>query len=311
MAEPAKGGGVDRNELMQYLVPALAVGALVILVGLVLFTSGTGGAGSMSDGSDGTESDPGLRELVSGVKFRDVKEGLGEPCPAGANVTIHYTGWLTNGTVFDSSRKNGEPANFDLANLIPGWQKGIPGMKPGGIRKLVISPAMGYGSHQNKGNIPANSTLIFEVELIAARASGGPPEAGGGRNVATGSGRALSDGSNGGTDDPNLKELEGGLKYRDVKEGTGEPVKPGASITIHYTGWTVDGNVFDSSRKSGAPATFSLGGLIPGWQQGIPGMKPGGIRKLVIPASLGYGARGAGRDIPPNATLVFEIELVK
>ncbi len=127
----------------------------------------------------------------------------------------------------------------------------------------------------------------------------------------TGPGRPLSDGSNGGTDDAELKDLEGGLKYRDVKEGTGDAVKPGATITIHYTGWTVDGNVFDSSKKTGMPATFPLGRLIPGWQKGIPGMKPGGIRKLVIPGALGYGPDGSGDNIPPNATLVFEIELVK
>lgn len=301
MAEPAKG--VDKNEMMQYLVPALAVGALIILVGLVVLTSGSA-APKMSDGSDGTENDPNLKEIATGLQFRDLKEGMGEACPEGASVTVHYVGWLTNGTEFDNSRKRGEPAKFALTGVIRGWTLGIPGMKPGGVRKLVIAPKMGYGPIQ-KGDIPPNSTLIFEVELISANAPAGA------RNVTTGPGRPLSDNSNGGTDDAELKDLEGGLKYRDVKEGSGDAVKAGATITIHYTGWTVDGNVFDSSKKTGMPATFPLGRLIPGWQKGIPGMKPGGIRKLVIPGALGYGPDGSGDNIPPNATLVFEIELVK
>jgi FKBP-type peptidyl-prolyl cis-trans isomerase len=80
-------------------------------------------------------------------------------------VKAHYSGWLTNGTVFDSSRKRGEPSDFSLNAVVAGWQKGIPGMKVGGIRKLVIPPEMGYGSRGQRG-IPANATLIFEVELI-------------------------------------------------------------------------------------------------------------------------------------------------
>jgi FKBP-type peptidyl-prolyl cis-trans isomerase len=121
----------------------------------------------------------------------------------------------------------------------------------------------------------------------------------------------MSDGTNGGTDDPDLKDIGGGLKIRDLKEGTGEPVSPAATVTVHYTGWTTDGNVFDSSKRKGTPFTTSLGGVVAGWQQGIPGMKPGGIRKLVIPAALGYGDRGAGKDIPPGATIIFEVELLK
>jgi FKBP-type peptidyl-prolyl cis-trans isomerase len=82
-------------------------------------------------------------------------------------------------------------------------------------------------------------------------------------------------------------------------------------VTIHYTGWNVMGDVFDSSKKTGRPADFELGGLIKGWQEGIPGMKPGGIRKLVVPAALGYGSSPRGEHIPAGATLIFEVELVK
>ena len=102
-----------------------------------------------------------------------------------------------------------------------------------------------------------------------------------------------------------------GLEIWDVKEGKGTAVQAGDKVTVHYTGWLTDEKAtqFDSSRTEGKPITFSLTKVIKGWGEGIPGMKPGGVRRLKIPAELGYGAKGAGDDIPPNATLVFEIEL--
>ena len=106
------------------------------------------------------------------------------------------------------------------------------------------------------------------------------------------------------------KKQASGLEIWDAKEGKGDEVKKGETVTIHYTGWTLDGNIFDSSRKRGAKATFPLPNLIKGWQEGIPGMKAGGVRRLKIPGNLAYGEKGgAGGKIPPNATLVFEIEL--
>jgi hypothetical protein len=100
-----------------------------------------------------------------------------------------------------------------------------------------------------------------------------------------------------------------GLKIWDVTEGTGAAVQPGDTITIHYTGWLLNGTVFDSSGSRGTPNTFSLNGLIEGWKQGIPGMKEGGTRRLYIPSALAYGTEGQG-SIPPNADLVFEIQLI-
>jgi hypothetical protein len=102
-----------------------------------------------------------------------------------------------------------------------------------------------------------------------------------------------------------------GLKSWDVVAGSGTPVAAGQSITVFYTGWLAsNGTKFDSRRSPAAPATFALSGLIQGWQQGIPGMKPGGIRRLFVPAALGYGATGSGSTVPPNADLVFEIKLI-
>ena len=103
------------------------------------------------------------------------------------------------------------------------------------------------------------------------------------------------------------------LKIEDTKIGVGAVAEVGKSVTVHYTGWLTNGTKFDSSKDHGQPFTFPLGGgrVIKGWDQGVAGMKVGGVRKLTIPPNLGYGARGAGGVIPPNATLVFEVELLE
>lgn len=107
------------------------------------------------------------------------------------------------------------------------------------------------------------------------------------------------------------KKHPSGLETWDVTEGQGTPVPPGGRVKVHYTGWLTSGKKFDSSVDRGEPIEFPLSGVIKGWQEGIPGMKPGGVRRLKIPGDLAYGSRGAGRDIPPNATLVFEVQLLE
>lgn len=101
-----------------------------------------------------------------------------------------------------------------------------------------------------------------------------------------------------------------GLRYEDLVVGTGKEAKPHTSVTVHYTGTLTDGTKFDSSVDRGEPATFSLDQVVKGWGEGIPGMKEGGKRKLVIPAALGYGESGQG-PIPPGAALIFEVQLIK
>ena len=103
-----------------------------------------------------------------------------------------------------------------------------------------------------------------------------------------------------------------GLMIDDLTVGTGNLARAGQKVTVHYTGWLTDGTKFDSSKDRGEPFVFPLGRgqVIRGWDEGVQGMKVGGTRKLTIPPSLGYGARGAGGVIPPNATLVFEVELL-
>jgi len=103
-----------------------------------------------------------------------------------------------------------------------------------------------------------------------------------------------------------------GLKYVDLQEGQGAEARSGQTVSVHYTGWLENGTKFDSSHDRRDPFSFKLGAgqVIRGWDEGVAGMKIGGKRKLTIPADLGYGARGAGGVIPPNATLIFEVELL-
>ncbi len=227
------------------------------------------------------------KKAKSGVETWDVKEGKGAQATATSKLKVHYTGWLTNGEIFDSSLVRKEPIEFDLGSLIKGWQEGIPGMKVGGVRRLKIPPELAYGARA-RPKIPANSTLVFEIELLAAEEKPMMPS----------------------LEAKEWKKLDNGLEIWDVKEGQGEAVKPGGTVTVHYTGWLTNGKQFDSS-VGGQPISFPLKNVIKGWQEGIPGMKPGGIRRLKIPADLGYGARGAGSDIPPNSVLVFEVQLIK
>ena len=108
------------------------------------------------------------------------------------------------------------------------------------------------------------------------------------------------------------KITDSGLKYEDLAEGEGAVAASGHRVTVHYTGWLTDGRKFDSSLDRKQPFSFSLGKgmVIRGWDEGVEGMRVGGRRRLAIPPQLGYGAQGAGGVIPPNATLVFEVELL-
>ena len=108
------------------------------------------------------------------------------------------------------------------------------------------------------------------------------------------------------------KTTKSGLVYETLKEGTGPEVKAGQSVTVHYTGTLANGKVFDSSREKGAPATFKIGvqQVIPGWDEGVPGMKVGERRTLTVPSALSYGAIGQPPLIPPHATLTFDIEVL-
>ncbi len=110
----------------------------------------------------------------------------------------------------------------------------------------------------------------------------------------------------------NMTTTNSGLQYEDLESGEGAAAKAGDFVSVHYTGWLTDGTKFDSSLDRNEPFNFQLGSgmVIRGWDEGVAGMQEGGRRKLVIPADLGYGSRGAGGVIPPGATLIFEVELI-
>lgn len=234
---------------------------------------------------------------ASGLQYFIVEEGSGPAPETGGLVGVHYTGTLEDGTKFDSSLDRGQPIEFILGQgqVIPGWDEGIALLKEGGKAKLRIPPDLAYGAQGAGEVIPPNATLLFDVELIAVQAAPPPPA------------DAPTD-----LDEASLTATASGLKYYDLEEGAGASPQQGQTAVVHYTGWLEDGTMFDSSLLRGQPFEFAvgLGQVIPGWDEGVASMNIGGKRQLVIPAELGYGASGAGDVIPPNATLIFEVELL-
>ncbi len=238
---------------------------------------------------------------ASGLQFVELAPGAGDMPKAGDVVEVHYRGTLADGTEFDSSYSRGDPIQFVLGAgaVIPGWDEGIALMRKGGRARLVIPPGLAYGERGAGGVIPPNATLTFEVELVEVRPGAplAPAE--------------VEDGA--------FTTTPSGLKYVDLQPGAGAEATAGKTVAVHYTGWLTDGSRFDTSRDPSRPMgrqqpfTFTLGRgeVIPGWDEGVAGMKVGGKRQLVIPPGLAYGERGAGGVIPPNATLVFEVELVE
>lgn len=231
----------------------------------------------------------------SGLQYTEVSAGDGPRAQAGQIVSVHYTGTLEDGTVFDSSYNRGEPISFPLGAgfVIPGWDEGISLMNVGGQAILVIPPELGYGAQGAGGVIPPNATLIFDVELV---------------EVSDGAPAAPTE-----VDAGDLTTTPEGLQYYDLEEGTGSSPETGQVVVVHYTGWLPDGGKFDSSLDRGSPFSFVVGTgqVIQGWDLGVSSMQVGGRRQLVIPPELAYGAQGAGGVIPPNATLIFEVELLE
>lgn len=235
------------------------------------------------------------KNLAKGLEIYDEKAGSGKPAVAATVLKVHYTGWILSGRKFASSKELGKPLEVTLGagKMIKGWEKGLDGMREGGVRWLRVAPSMGYGATAYS-MIPPNSTLVFRVELVSSEVD---PE--------------VAERMDFFPDTASLQLEPGseGLRYAIIKQGEGEPAKSGDKVSVHYTGWMVNGYKFDSSRDRGQPFGFTLGGgsVIRGWELGVQGMLPGEKRILVIPPGLGYGSRGAG-PIPGGATLIFAVE---
>lgn len=196
--------------------------------------------------------------------------------------------------LFSESYPGGEPLEFTLGMglVIPGWEKGLVGMKPGEVRKLYVPYQMGYGENSLEG-VPAYSDLFFIVELVSAEKPMEP-------DVFPKNVEGLK-----------WREAAKGLKIYDEKVGSGKPAVVGSVLKTHYTGWLLSGRKFGSSKDLGKPLQVVMGAgkMIKGWEVGLEGMKEGGVRWFRVGPAMGYGAT-AYSMIPSNSTLVFRVELV-
>lgn len=229
---------------------------------------------------------------ASGLKYIMVQTTKGTPVKAGMMTKVHYTGFFTDGKIFDSSVQRGEPIEIPIGKgkVIKGWDEGIQLLKVGEKARLIIPYTLGYGE-KGRGPIPGKATLIFDVEVIDAHEAPAVVQFDvKGKDTLT---------------------TASGLKYIMVKEGTGVQAVAGKKVSVHYSGYLTDGKMFDSSVESGQPFSFVLGNkqVIAGWDEGIALLKVGGKARLIIPYNLGYGEQGNG-PIPPKATLIFDVELM-
>jgi peptidylprolyl isomerase len=236
-----------------------------------------------------------LTKTPSGLQYYDLVTGKGTEATKNSTASNLFTVWVKTDTgySFISQSEAGSPLSFVIGRgdaVFPGWEEGVTGMKVGGKRLLVVPPELALGS-QGSAIIPANSTLVLEIELTDVKEP----------RVATK------------VDEKDFTTTQSGLKYYDLQTGTGDSPKAGQTVVVHYTGWLTDGTQFDSSVDSGAPFSFVLGAgnVIKGWDEGLSTMKVGGKRQLVIPPALGYADQGSGSAIPPGATLIFEVELLE
>ncbi len=225
----------------------------------------------------------------SGLASRVLRPGTGTEHPSARDrVTVHYTGWTTDGHSFDSSVTRGEPATFPLNAVIAGWTEGLQLMVVGERRRFWIPEELAYRGRPGR---PAG-TLVFDVELLSIQAAPPAPETP--PDVA-----AVP---------PNAERTPSGLASRVLRPGTGT-VHPTADsvVEVHYSGWTTDGQMFDSSVTRGEPAQFPLGNVIAGWTEGVQLMVEGERRRFWIPESLAY----QGRPGAPAGMLVFDVELLR
>jgi peptidylprolyl isomerase len=225
-------------------------------------------------------------KTASGLVTRVLEAGTGTARPGASDlVTVNYTGWTAEGRVFDSTISRGKPSTFLLERVMPGWREGVQLMVAGEKRRFWIPEALAFRGQKDR---PAGQ-LVFDIELIEFSPSPAvaPPDVG--------------------APPADAAKTKSGLAYRVLRPGTGaDHPKSSSRVTVHYTGWTTDGKMFDSSVVRGQPATFRLTDVIPGWTEGVQLMVTGERTRFWIPQRLAYdGQAGA-----PRGMLVFDVELV-
>ena len=232
-------------------------------------------------------------KTASGLASKVLQAGKGDKHPAAADtVTVHYSGWTTDGKLFDSSVKRGKPTSFPLNGVIKGWTEGVQLMVEGEKRRFWIPAGLAYG--ENPGGGRPGGLLVFDIELISIKQAPKPP--------ATPEDVAAAPES--------AEKTASGIASRVLSKGTGT-VHPKATdqVKVHYSGWTTDGKLFDSSITRNEPIVFPLNQVIAGWTEGVQLMVEGEKRRLWIPGKLAYGDTA-----PPGApagTLVFDVELLE
>ena len=228
----------------------------------------------------------GAAKTKSGLATMVVTPGTGTEHPKADDiVTVHYTGWNTKGEMFDSSYTRAKPSTFGLNRVIAGWGETVQLMVAGEKRRAWIPEELAYKGRADR----PQGMLVFDIELISFMASPTTTPA----DVAA--------------PPPDAQKTKSGLAYKVLKAGTGtDHPKRSSKVTVHYTGWTTDGKMFDSSVTRGQPATFPLDQVIPGWTEGVQLMVEGEKTRFWIPQRIAYD----GQDGMPKGMLVFDVELV-
>ena len=223
---------------------------------------------------------------ASGLASKVLAPGTGTDHPVPEDsVKVHYTGWTTDGKMFDSSVARNRPAVFQLNKVIPGWTEGLQLMVEGEKRRLWIPAKLAY---EGKPDRP-QGMLVFDVELLdVLHVPAVPPD------VAA--------------PPADAEVTASGLASKKLVSGTGTShPKRDSIVKVHYTGWTTDGKMFDSSIPKGAPSLFKLTQVIPGWTEGLQLMVEGETRRFWVPKKLAY----RGQPNMPEGMLVFDVELVQ
>jgi len=225
---------------------------------------------------------------ASGLATKVIVRGTGEEHPGPADtVTVHYTGWTTDGKMFDSSVARGEEISFPLNRVIAGWTEGVQLMVEGETRRLWIPENLAY---QGRPGRPAGM-LVFDVQLIKIKKAPKPPETP--ADVAA--------------PPADAEVTKSGLASKVLVKGSGtDHPEKSSRVTVHYSGWTTDGKLFDSSVMRGKPLTFGLKEVIAGWTEGVQLMVVGEKRRFWIPQNLAY----EGQPGYPAGMLVFDVELI-